>query len=91
MGVELGVRVSFAIKSWRVENLSRTYGRLWNEAGIPKDPVLYLPRHECGTKICKARGIEYPRRLPGRTNIATTQRYIHLDDKELAKAPVLAD
>lgn len=77
--------------AWRVENLSRTYSRLRNQAGLPKDLVLYLARHECGTKICKARGIEYARRLRGHTNISTTQRYIHLDDKDLAEAQDLVD
>src|SRR5436190_5211626 len=38
-------------RGWRVENLSRTYSRLRDLAGLPKDLVLYLARHECGTKI----------------------------------------
>lgn len=29
-------------------------------------------------------GIEYARRLLGHSNISTTQRYMHLDDRELA-------
>lgn len=73
-------------RGWRVENLSRTYSRLRNLAGLPKDLVLYLARHECGTKICREKGIEYARRLLGHTNISTTQRYMHLDDNELADA-----
>ena len=40
-------------RGWRVENLSRTYSRLRDLAGLPKDLVLYLARHECGTKICR--------------------------------------
>ena len=44
------------------------------------------PRHECGTKICREKGIEYARRMLGYANIATTQRYMHLDDRELADA-----
>jgi integrase len=55
-------------------------------AGLPRDLVLYLARHECGTKICREKGIEYARRLLGHTNISTTQRYMHLDDRELADA-----
>ena len=39
-------------RGWRVENLSRTYSRLRDIAGLPKDLVLYPARHECGTKIC---------------------------------------
>jgi len=38
-------------RPWRITNLSRTYSRLRDNAGLPKDLVLYLARHECGTKI----------------------------------------
>ena len=76
---------------WRVENLSRTYSRLRDLAGLPKDLVLYLARHECGTKICREKGIDYARRLLGHSNISTTQRYMHLDDSELADAQDLVD
>ena len=55
-------------------------------AGLPNDLVLYLARHECGTKICREKGIEYARRLLGHSNISTTQRYMHLDNNELADA-----
>ena len=78
-------------RGWRVENLSRTYSRLRDLAGLPKDLVLYLARHECGTKICREKGIEYARRLLGHTNITTTRRYMHLDDGELADAQDLID
>jgi site-specific recombinase XerD len=78
-------------RGWRVENLSRTYSRLRDQAGLPKDLVLYLTRHECGTKICREKGIEYARRLLGHTNISTTQRYMHLDDRELAEAQDLIE
>ncbi len=78
-------------KPWRVSNLSRTYSRLRDLAGLPRDLVLYLARHECGTKICREKGIEYARRLLGHTNISTTQRYLHLDDNELADAQDLVE
>ncbi len=78
-------------KPWRITNLSRTYSRLRDNAGLPKDLVLYLARHECGTKICREKGIEYARRLLGHANISTTQRYMHLDDQELADAQDLVD
>jgi len=77
--------------AWRVENLSRTYSRLRDLAGLPRDLVLYLARHECGTKICREKGIEYARRLLGHSNISTTQRYMHLDDNELADAQDLIE
>lgn len=85
------VFLSPTARGWRVENLSRTYSRLRDLAGLPKDLVLYLARHECGTKICREKGIEYARRLLGHTNISTTQRYMHLDDSELADAQDLID
>ena len=78
-------------RGWRVENLSRTYSRVRELAGLPKDLVLYLDRHECGTKICREKGIEYSRRLLGHTNISTTQRYMHLDYSELADAQDLIE
>jgi integrase len=78
-------------KAWTVPNLSRSYSRLRDLAGLPRDLVLYLARHECGTKICREKGIEYARRLLGHTNISTTQRYMHLDDRELAEAQDLVD
>ena len=55
------------LRSTRVDNLGRTYSRLRDLAGLPKDLVLYLARHECGTKICREKGIEYAGRLLGRS------------------------
>ena len=78
-------------RQWKVANLSRTYSRLRDLAGLSKDLVLYLARHECGTKICREKGIEYARRLLGHANISTTQRYMHLDDRELADAQDLVE
>jgi len=85
------VFLSPAGKAWRASNLSRTYSRLRDNAGLPKDLVLYLARHECGTKICREKGIEYARRLLGHANINTTQRYVHLNDRELADAQDLIE
>jgi integrase len=78
-------------KAWTVPNLSRTYSRLRDLAGLPRDLVLYLARHECGTKIRREKEIEYARRLLGHANISTTQRYMHLDDRELADAQDLVE
>jgi integrase len=85
------VFLSPAGKAWSVPNLSRTYSRLRDLAGLSRDLVLYLARHECGTKVCRAKGIEYARRLLGHANISTTQRYMHLDDRELADAQDLVE
>ena len=78
-------------RKWQVGNLSRTYSRPRDNAGLPRDLVLYLTRHECGTKICREKGIEYARRLLGHSNISMTQRYMHLDDRELADAQDLVE
>ena len=59
------VFLSPAGKAWTVPNLSRTYSRLRDLAGLPRDLVLYLARHECGTKVCRQKGIEYARRCWG--------------------------
>ncbi len=74
-----------------VPNLSRTYSSPRDLAGLSKGLVLYLARRECETKICREKGIEYARRLLGHANISTTQRYMHLDDRELADAQVLVE
>jgi integrase len=47
-------------KQWKVGNLSRTYSRLRDDSGLPKDLVLYVARHECGTKICREKGSNTP-------------------------------
>ena len=78
-------------KAWSVPNLSRSYSRLRDMAGLPRDLVLYLARHEFGTKICREKGIEYARRLLGHSNISTTPRYMQLDDRELADAQELVE
>ena len=69
----------------------RPYSRLRDEAGLSRELVLYLARHECGTKICREKGIEFACRLLGHANIATTQTYMHLDDRELADAQDLVE
>ena len=43
------------------------------------------------TKICREKGLEFARRLLGHANISTTQRYVHLDDRELADAQDLVE
>lgn len=59
---------------------------LRDDAGLPRDLALYLARYERGTKVFRLKVIEYARRLLGHTNISTTQRYMHLDNRELAEA-----
>jgi len=54
-------------------------------------PLRQFGRHECGTKVCRQKGIEFARRLLGHANISTTQRYMHLDDRELADTQDLVE
>ncbi|MGE5192199.1 MAG: tyrosine-type recombinase/integrase [Deltaproteobacteria bacterium] len=68
-----------------------SYSRLRDLTGLPRDLVLYVARHECGTKICREKGIEFARRLLGHANISTTRRYMHLNDRELAEAQDLVE
>lgn len=75
--------LSPAGKPWTPENLSRTYTRLRKAAGLTAGLVLYLARHECGSALCKSKGIEAARRILGHSSSATTQRYVHYDDTEL--------
>lgn len=88
----LGSRVTGPIflspagKPWSVANLSRTYTNLRKKARLPQGLVLYLARHECGTKLTRTKGIEFARRMLGHASISTTQRYAHLDESELGAA-----
>jgi hypothetical protein len=43
------------------------------------------------SKICREEAVECARRLLGHANISTTQRYMHLDDRELADAQDLVE
>lgn len=71
--------------AWQVNNLSATYRKLRDKAGLPKDLVLYLARHECGTRLARL-NLKIAQDTLGHTSITTTQRYIHLQNSELAKA-----
>ena len=75
--------------AWEVSAATERFAS--RACGLPRDLVLYLARHECGTKICREKGIEFARRLLGHANISTTQRYMHLDDRELADAQDLVE
>ena len=79
--------------SWRTAGKPRVSPK-WRRRGRvspaparrPGETETIPARHECGTKICREKGIEYFRRLLGHAHISTTQRYMHLDDRELAEA-----
>lgn len=73
-------------RRWTVPHLSRTYTLIRQRAKLAEELVLYLARHEFGTKVCRQKGIDVASRLLGHANLQTTQRYVHPDDQELADA-----
>ena len=68
-------------RAWSVRHLSRVYRRLRDQAGLDAALVLYSARHEHGTAICKAKGIQAAADALGHANLSTTQRYVHIDDE----------
>ncbi len=73
-------------RPWTPQRLSSVYRELRNAAGLPKDLVLYLSRHEHGTKLTKSLGIYAAMDALGHTSIKTTQRYAHTTPEERAAA-----
>lgn len=69
---------------WTVKRLSKRHLRLRVRAGLAQDLVLYLARHEHGTKIAKSLGIAAAKEALGHTSIKTTERYLHATDAERA-------
>lgn len=69
---------------WTPEKLSRKYRTLRDKLRLSKDLVLYSTRHEHGTRICEKHGIAIAKDALGHSDIATTQRYVHLNPKKLA-------
>src|SRR5262249_35061275 len=50
-----------------------------------------IPALNSGRKSAGKRGIEYARRLLWHANISTTQRYMHLDERQLADGQDLVE
>jgi integrase len=73
-------------RPWTPQYLSRCYTVYRQQAGLPDGLVLYLARHEAGTKACKKYGIAVARDLLGHTNISTTSRYVHPSMEEVLEA-----
>jgi integrase len=71
-------------QGWTPDNLGRTYTRLRQAAGLPQGLVLYLARHEAGTRLCKTAGVEQAARVLGHSSTQITSRYVHLDTGYLA-------
>jgi len=70
-------------RPWTVGNLSSTFRHLRNKAGLSKDLVLYMTRHEFGTKATEQFGIHAASKFLGHTQITTTQRYAHENEERL--------
>jgi len=74
-------------KPWTVPNLSRTFSAIRDRHGLQREGedrlVLYLSRHEFGTKATEKLGIHAASVMLGHTQITTTQRYAHADEDKL--------
>lgn len=73
-------------RPWTSRMLAQTFYRIRKGLGLPSHLVPYLARHEAGTQICRKIGIEQARQVLGHSSIQTTQRYMHLETRELAAA-----
>lgn len=72
-------------KPWTSQKLSKTYKALVRQAGLAEDLVLYLTRHAHATELCEKKGIHAAAAALGHSNLNTTMRYVHEDDKNLGK------
>lgn len=66
-------------QAWTVEALSRTYRQLRDNMKLPRDLVLYLARHEAGTRMCKEAGIAIAQKMLGHCSPNMTAKYVHTD------------
>jgi len=72
-------------EAWSVGNLSSTHRRLRDDAGLPRDLVLYLARHRFGTEALRAGlPLKDVADLMGHASVTTTEIYLHRDVTELA-------
>jgi integrase len=72
-------------RPWTPNYLSKSYKKLRDRAGLSKQLVLYLARHEHGTAMCKKFGIKAAADALGHISTATTQRYVHTTNEERAR------
>jgi len=78
-------------KAWRVANLNRTYSRLHDEAGLPRDLVLYLAVTSAGRRSAGRRGSNSPGVCSGTQTSRQRRGICTLDDRELADAQDLVE
>ena len=64
-------------KPWTVSGLGAAFRRIRTRAGLAKDLVVYLTRHEHGTRVCELHGIQAAADALGHTDVKTTSvRYV---------------
>ena len=57
--------------------LGSAFRRIRKRAGLPKDLVVYLTRHEHGTRVCELHGIQAAADALGHSDVKTTStRYV---------------
>jgi integrase len=72
-------------EAWEVGNLSTTFRRLRDAAGVTRELVLYCARHEAGTNFCRAGNLKAAADMLGHSSVNMTQRYVHLERAELRR------
>lgn len=55
-----------------VSGLGSVFRRIRTRARLAKDPVVYLTRHEHGTRACELHGIQAAANAPGHSDVRTT-------------------
>lgn len=72
-------------KCGHLATLAKQFERARNEAGLPKDLVLYCARHGFGTEMYRAtKNLFAVMNVMGHTNVSTTMKYQHQDIDEVA-------
>ncbi|ADG70079.1 integrase family protein (plasmid) [Planctopirus limnophila DSM 3776] len=70
-------------KPWTSARLSQEFRRTRERAGLSKDLVLYLTRHEHATQLCEKLDLNAAAEALGHASLNTTRRYLHLSAKKL--------
>lgn len=78
-------------KPWQRDHLSAMFRRLRENAGLPREIVLYCTRHSAATKLCQQVDISAAAEVLGHSGLQTIQRYVHHDDEHLVNAVDVLD
>lgn len=94
----IGTRVAGPIflnsraRAWSPQRISAIYRGLRDAAGLPKDLVLYLARHEHGTKIYQLhKDLKAAADALGHKSTRTTERYVHTTPEQRAATQDVID